>query len=131
MQASIAIRNARAAQIQSVVGASPLLRVFSGPAPANCAAASTGTLLAQCTLPSVWLTTAASGVVSQAGLWETAAATASGTPGYFRIFDAAGTTCHIQGVIPTDIAGVDAPSEAIAAGSPFSLTAITITDGDA
>ena len=32
------------------------------------------------------------------GTWQDASADASGRAGYFRIFDSAGTTCHIQGL---------------------------------
>ena len=38
-------------RVESVTGASALLRIFSGSIPANCAAADSGTLLATLPLP--------------------------------------------------------------------------------
>jgi hypothetical protein len=96
-QLSVAVRNARLDAIETTTGASPLLRVFTGTMPANCAAASTGTQLAQATLPADWMAAAASGSKALSGTWQDAAADASGLAGYYRILDSAGTTCHVQG----------------------------------
>lgn len=126
---SEALRNARLNQLQTHIGASAVLRMYTGTPPANCAAASTGTLLAEMTLPSTWLAAASAGVAAQSGTWQDATANASGTPGYFRIFESTGTTCHIQGVCGVDLVGD--PTDAIVSGSPVVITGYEITEGNA
>ncbi|MGA0610100.1 hypothetical protein [Caldimonas sp. KR1-144] len=82
----------------SITGAAaqPKLRLLTGAAPANPAAAQTGTLLAEITLPANWMADAAAGVKALTGTWQ-ANAVAAGTVGYYRVVDNAGTTCHEQG----------------------------------
>lgn len=89
----------------SVTGtaAAPRLRILTGTMPANCAAAETGTLLAQITLPADWAAAASSGAKALSGTWQVAAS-ASGTAGYYRIVDNAGTTCHEQGTAGVNVA---------------------------
>ena len=98
IQYSVAVNNARLDAIESTAGTTAKLYIFSGSAPANCAAADTGTLLATLTLPSDWMAAASSASKALSGSWT---ATASGgtaaTPTHFRIKDNAGTTVHIQG----------------------------------
>lgn len=60
-QFSTAARNASLDAIETAIGTSPILRIRSGAAPANCAAARTGTVLATMNLPADWLAAAASG----------------------------------------------------------------------
>lgn len=126
---STPLRNARLDMLQTLIGTSPLLRWYTGSPPANCAAAATGVLLAEAPLPSTWLAAASGGVAAQAGTWEESAAIATGTPGYFRIYDSTGTTCHVQGVIGEDLDGD--PTEEIVAGSTVTITGYAITEGNA
>jgi hypothetical protein len=98
LQYSTTLRNNQLDQVEATAGASAKLRVLTGSAPANCAAAETGTLLVQMELPSDWMAAAASGAKAKAGTWsDTADGGSASTPGYFRIVDNAGTTCHVQG----------------------------------
>lgn len=98
MQYSVAVNNARLDAIESTTGASAKLYIFSGSAPANCAAADSGTLLATLNLPADWMTNAAAASKALAGSWTgTASAGSAATPTHFRIKDNAGTTCHVQG----------------------------------
>ena len=84
--------------VESVTGAAPLLRIFSGSAPANCAAADSGTLLAELTLPSDWMNAASGTTKTLAGSWTgTASAGAGATPTHFRIWNAGATVCSVQG----------------------------------
>ena len=76
MQYSVTVNNARLDSVETAIGTAPTLNLYSGSAPANCAAADTGTLLATLTLPSDWMAAAA-------------------TPTHFRIKQSA--TCHLQG----------------------------------
>lgn len=102
-QRSVAARNANLDSFETVVGTSPKLQIRTGSAPADCASASTGTLLDEITLPSDWLAAAASGSKSKLGTWS-AASVASGTVGHYRLFDNAGTTCHEQGTAGVAVA---------------------------
>lgn len=96
LQYSVAVNNARLDAVETTTGATAKLRIYTGAAPANCAAAATGTLLVDMTLPADWMATASSGSKAKSGTWS-GTGVAAGTAGYFRIVDNAGTTAHIQG----------------------------------
>lgn len=132
-QFSTAARNASLDAIETAIGASPILRIRSGAAPANCAAARTGTILATMTLPADWMAAAASGAKGLLGTWQDAAADAAGTAGHFEIMDASGTTCHIQGSVTGTGGGGDMEIQntSIAAGQQITVTAFNITAGGA
>jgi len=133
VQLSVAVRNARLDVIETTVGTSAILRVLSGSMPANCAAADSGTVLATATLPSDWMAAAASGAKAILGTWQDASADATGTAGYFRIYNSAGTTCHIQGTVSLSGGGGDmiVDSTSFTAGQQFTVTAFTLTDANA
>ena len=61
IQYSTTLRNNQLDQVESTTGTLAILRIYSGSALANCAAAATGTLLAEMTLPSDWMNAASSG----------------------------------------------------------------------
>lgn len=123
-------RNARLDAIETAVGTSPILRVYTGAAPAATTDASTGTLLMEATLPSDWLAAASGGTKGLLGTWEDTSANASGTPGYYRIYESTGTTVRIQGT-----AGVGSGEmnfvAAITATQSVTITSYTITEGNA
>lgn len=96
MQYSVAVNNARLDAVETAIGAAPTLKLYSGSAPANCAAADTGTLLVSMTLPSDWMAAANAASKAMAGSWSgTASGGAAATPTHFRLFQ--GATCHLQG----------------------------------
>ena len=136
-QFSVAVRNARLDAIESTIGAAPKLRFYSGAQPASCAAARTGTLLAELTLPSDWMAQAAAGSKAFAGGWSGAGAAAAGAGtniGHFAIMDAAGTTCHQQGKVGATgdgTADMTVDILSLAQGQAISVTAFTLTDGNA
>jgi hypothetical protein len=133
IQFSTAVRNARADAIESIIGASAVLKIFTGAKPANCASPNSGTVLATMNLPSDWLSAAASGVKSLVGTWQDTAADASGTAGHFRIYAADGVTCGLQGTIAATGGGgdIELSSVSIVAGQVITITAETITEGNA
>lgn len=96
MQYSIAVNNARLDAIETTIGVSAKLRLYTGAPPANCAAAATGTMLCEMALPSDWMAAASGAQKLKAGTWSGTGA-AAGVAAHFRIVDNAGTTCHIQG----------------------------------
>lgn len=133
IQFSTTVRNARLDAIESTIGTSPILRIRTGNAPANCAAADTGTVLVEMTLPADWMAAAASGAKALAGTWQDASANATGTAGHFRIYNSAGTTCHIQGTVTATGGGGDLELQntSIAAGQSVTITNFNLTDGNA
>lgn len=86
VQFSVAVRNATLDAVETAVGASPKLQLRTGAQPANCAAAATGTLLAEITCPADWMAAASSGTKVLSGSWTVAAA-AAGTAAHYRIVD--------------------------------------------
>lgn len=133
LQLSVNVRNAQLDAIETAIGATAVLRMYTGAAPASCAAASTGTQLISATLPADWMAAAASGSKALLGTWSDASADASGDAGYFRIFESTGTTCHVQGTITASGGGGDLTlaSVTIAATETVTVTAFTLTAGNA
>ena len=132
IQLSVTLRNDRLNQIETTIGTSPILQIRSGSAPANCATADSGTLLASMTLPSDWLSTASSGQKPKLGTWSDSSADATGTAGHFRIKDSTGATTHIQGNITTSGGGGDMTLStlSITAGQVVSVDTFVITEGN-
>ena len=133
VQLSTAVRNARLDSIETTVGTAPILRIRTGAAPANCAAADSGTVLVTMTLPSDWLAAAASGQKALSGTWQDASADASGTAAHFRIYDSGDTTCHFQGTVTGTGGGGDMELQntSINATQQVTITAFTLTDANA
>ena len=131
-QFSDRIRNAWLDSNETVTGASPKLRIYTGSKPANCAASATGTLLAEITCPSDWMAAASGGTKVLAGSW-TVAASADGIAGYYRLYDSTGTYCDEQGTITATGGGGDMTLDNtnIAAAQVVTITAKTLTAGGA
>lgn len=102
LQYSTAVRNACLDAVESTTGASPTLEIRSGAAPANCAAADTGTLLASMALPADWMNAASGAVKTLLGSWQDSSADGTGSAGHFRIKQ--GATCHLQGSVGANVA---------------------------
>lgn len=126
---SASVANTQLDGIETSVGTSPVLRIFTGSAPANCAAADSGTILAEMTLPSDWMAAASGGSKALSGTWQDASANATGTAGYFRIYATGGTTCHMQGTTTVSGGGGDMILDSVSftAGQSFTVTAYTLT----
>lgn len=99
-QFSTDVNNAALDAIEIAIGVSPIVRFYSGAMPANTTLAATGTLLAQGQAGADWLNNAASGektIAAAIPVTGLAAAGAGTNIGYFRVFNAAGTSCKMQG----------------------------------
>lgn len=136
LQLSAAARNARLDAIETVIGTAPVIKIFdtSGSPPANVAAADAGTVLATITLPSDWMSGASSGSKAGADLpWTDSSADNDGDADFFRVYEDDGTTCHMQGTVTATGNGGDmtVDNTSFASGQPFSITAFTLTDGNA
>jgi hypothetical protein len=136
VQLSVAVRNARLDAIETAAGVSPKLRLYSGAAPANCAAARTGTLACEIALPSDWAANASGGSKALAGSWAGAGAAAAGTGtavAHFALMDNAGATCHMQGTVTVTGGGGDLTLDnvSIAQNQAVNVTSWTLTDANA
>lgn len=132
IQYSVAVRNAQLDAFETTVGASARLRILTGSQPANCAAAQTGTLLAELTLPADWMSAASGGSKALLGTWQGTGA-AGGSAGYYRITDSTGATCHEQGTVTATGGGGDLTLDntSIASGQTVTITSFTRTAGNA
>ena len=133
IQLSVAVRNARLDAIATAIGTSDCLKIRSGAAPANVAAAATGTVLATANLPSDWLAAASAGAKALSGTWQDTSADATGTAAHFEITASDGTTRHMQGTVTATGGGGDMTVDNVsfASGQAFSVTSFTLTDGNA
>lgn len=130
VQLSVAVRNAKLDAIETTVSTSPKLQIRTGAAPANCAAADTGTLLCEITCPSDWAAAAASGAKAKSGTWS-GTGVAAGTAGHFRLKDSAGTTTHIQGSCTATGGGGDMTLDNTSIAVDQSVTVNTFTMNEA
>jgi hypothetical protein len=130
-QFSTAARNAALDAIETAAGTAPTLTIRTGAAPADCAAADSGTVLATMTLPSDWLAAASGGAKTILGTWQDTSADAAGTAAHFRIKQ--GATCHIQGTVTATGGGGDMTLDnaVLAVGQQVTITAFTINAGGA
>jgi hypothetical protein len=133
IQLSVAVRNARLDAIETAIGASAILKIRTGAAPADCAAADSGTVLATLNLPADWMAAAAAGAKAKTGTWQDAAADAAGTAAHFRLYATDGTTCHLQGTLTITGGGGDMTldNNVIAVGQVVTITGFTLTDNNA
>lgn len=129
VQNSTAVRNAMLDAIETTIGTSAKFQIWSGSAPANCAAASTGTKLIEIALASDWAAAASGGTKAFSGVPLSTTALAAGTCGYYRITDSAGTTCHEQGTVTATGGGGDMTIDnaALTSGQSVQVTSFTKT----
>ena len=133
LQYSVAVRNAQLDAVETTIGVSAILKIRTGAAPATCATADSGTVLATCNLPSDYMAAAASGAKAKAGTWEDTSADATGTAAHFTLYATDGTTCHAQGTVSATGGGGDmtVDNTSFAAAQQFTVTTFTITAGNA
>jgi hypothetical protein len=133
LQYSVTVRNAQLDALETACGTSAILKIRTGSAPANCATADSGTVLATLNLPSDWMAAASSGSKSKSGTWEDASADATGTAAHWRLYASDGTTCHAQGTITATGGGGDMTLDntSINSGQTVTVTSFTISAGNA
>ena len=135
LQYSVNVRNAQLDALETAVGVSAILKIYdlTAGAPANCAAAITGTVLATLNLPSDWMAAASAGSKAMLGTWQDASADNAGVADFFRLFASDGTTCHAQGTVTLGGGGGDMTLDNtnITAGQSVTVTSFTISAGNA
>jgi hypothetical protein len=131
VQYSDAVRDAKNDQVETTIGTSPKLQLRSGAQPANCAAADSGTLLAEMTLPSDWMANSSGGVKSKSGTWSTTGS-AAGTIAHYRIKNSGGTTTHEQGSVTLTGGGGDmtVDNTNIGVGQTVTVSSYSKTSGN-
>ena len=129
LQLSTTVRNALLDAIETAAGASAILRIRTGAAPANCAAADAGTVLATINLPADWMAAASGGTKVLSGSWVDSSADNAGTAAHFRLYASDGTTCHGQGTVTATGGGGDMTVDNVvfASGQQFTVTGFTLT----
>lgn len=133
LQYSFAVRNNQLDQVEATAGATAKLQLRTGTQPANAAAAATGTLLREITLPADWMNAAATGSKTKLGTWSDSSVGTAGTVAHFRIVDNAGTTCHVQGSVTATGGGGDmtVDNAVIAVSQTITVNTFTLNAGNA
>jgi hypothetical protein len=131
IQLSVAVRDARLDSIETLIGTSPKLLIYSGAVPASCAAPDPSGLLATITLPSDWMNDAAAGSKTLKGTWSGVGSSA-GVAASFRIKDSGLVACHLQGIVTATAMGGDLTLDNtnIAVSQVINVTTFTLTDAN-
>jgi hypothetical protein len=127
IQLADSTRNARLDAIETDLGVSAILEIRTGAAPANCAAADAGTVLATLNLPSDWMAAASAGSKAKSGTWEDLTADAAGTAAHFRL-KTSGGVCKLQGTCGQGSGDLQLDNTNIAAGQKVTVTGFTLND---
>lgn len=121
VQLGTGLRNNMVNQYESTIGTSAVIKIFSGAQPADCQAATSGTLLANITLPSDWYTAAAAGTSSKNGTWQ-GTGVAAGTAGHYRMYNNGTSVCSEQGACGTSGSDLNLDNTSIASGQIVTVT---------
>lgn len=130
IQYSTTHRTNAMSQLNTDIGASAVIKVFTGSAPANCGTADAGTLLVTFAGNAGGFGTASAGVLTAAAV-ASATASSTGTAGYFRIYPSAATSTNavVQGTVTATGGGGDmqVTNTSIASGQTCNFTSLTVT----
>lgn len=130
-QLAAAVRDAGLDAYETAIGTSPHLKIRTGAAPANVAAADSGTLLVDIALPSDWMAASSGGVKAKTGTWPATAAAATGTAGHYRIYTSGGTAMAQGDVTLTGGGGaMTVDNTSIAAAQVVTVTSYSWTAGN-
>jgi hypothetical protein len=130
---STGVKNGKLDAVETAVGTAPTLALWTGSAPATPATANSGTKVATMTLPSDWMAAASGGTKAKSGTWQDTSADASGTIGYFRIYNVSDpTSCDIQGTCSNTGDGGDMTFDNVVvnSGQSITITSFTLTAGN-
>ncbi len=128
-----ALRNNRLDQITAFVGASALLRIYSGTRPATGGSVGAAVLLAQLTCNATFAPGSSSGVLTLNSISPANSAAATGTAAWFRLVKADGTTFCFDGSASTVAQGTGdlrLDDTNIVLGGTVAISSGTITEGN-
>jgi hypothetical protein len=123
-----ALRNAQLDQITSQVGASGLLRIYSGSRPAT--GGTETTVLAELTFSATFAPAASGGVLTANAVTQDSSANATGTATWFRVLTS-GAAARIDGDVGTSGSDLNLNSTSITSGGTVAVTSFVITAGNA
>ena len=123
-QEGVLLRNAKLNAINTNLGGTATLKVFSGAEPVNCAAADPSGLLVTINLPASPFAAASAGAVALSGTWS-ASASGTGTAASWRIYDSSGN-CAFQGNTTDMVFN----NTSIASGQTVTVNSFSITAGN-
>jgi len=127
LQLGVLARNAQLDNMNTQLGATATIKIFTGAVPVNCAAADPAGGLVAIALTNPVFATAASGAIAKsAGAWS-ANATAAETALSYRMYDSS-AVCQQQGNVSTDLV---LNNTSIAIGQTVTVTTYAITAGNA
>lgn len=127
---AVTLKNAKLDAITTALGASGLLRIYSGTQPTNPDTALSGnTLLAELPLSATWAPGAASGVLTASAITADSSADNTGTATWATLTTSGGTR-KVDMSVGTSGADLNMNSVAIQAGSQVSCSALTITSAN-
>ena len=118
-----------AAQYETTLGATPILRIYQGTKPVDCQAPIGGaTQLFTLTLPTDWMTPTTPGTVVKNGTWAGPIG-ADGTGQFYRLWKVGATVCEEQGTVTATGGGGDLEVDNLAfvTGQTCTITAWTRT----
>jgi hypothetical protein len=126
LQYGAGLRDGHMNSINTTLGATATIKIFSGTVAANCGAADPSGTLCTIILPSSPFIASSSGAIAKNGTWSVAASGA-GTAASYRIYDSS-AACQIQGNVTTDLV---LNNTSIASGQTVTVTGYTLTAGNA
>ena len=125
---SAAIIAARLAAVNSAAGAGAKIRIYGGARPANVdTAIGAQPLLAELIGNATAFGAVASGALTAAAITGDTSADATGTATWFRVFKADGTTACVDGDVGTSGADLNLSSTSITAGQAVGISSFVIT----
>lgn len=119
--------NNRATTLNTNIGTSATLKIYTGSAPTNADTAVTGTLLVTLTCNASAFGTVSGGVITL-GSVTAGTAVATGTAGYARLATSGATTICDLTSIGTSGSDINLNSTSITSGGTVSITSGTITE---
>lgn len=125
VQYSTSHRTNAMTQLNTDIGTSAQIIIYTGSPPSNVATAPTGTALVQFAGNASGFGTVSSGVLTASAV-ANATASASGTAGYFRI-NTSGGTAVAQGTCGTSGADMILTNTSISSGQSCTFSSLTVT----
>ena len=127
-QYSLTSRTNVSNQRNTDIGINAVIKLFSGAPPANCGTADTGTMLVTFAGNATTFGTITAQVLTASAV-ASVTATATGTPGYFRVYPSAATGVNavIQGTAGTTGTDMILTAATVTAGQTTNFTSLTIT----
>jgi hypothetical protein len=127
LQLSVGARNRLLDSLETELGTSAKLQIWTGTQPADCATTDSGTKLVEMSLPSDFWNAASSGSKTLLGTWSGTGIT-NGTAGYFRLKPSTptGTNAVMQGTVGTSGTDVTLDNTSIGTGQTVTMNSFTV-----